>query len=386
MLLNRVIAQTLRVGLSEPVIIDRVLESRKFKPALDGSWPSLDQVLGYMGYRADEFPLDQDVKHSLHLTKQIMDNFKEMNRLWSYQEPSFEEIGLKPSAGIVSSFESSVRRYLFMKERKHLLADPVFIHTTGFSNAEQLLQSNGEFNDQYFSTSLFDPNQVAKVFRLSVGLILDVPQESIIAASDSECVSKGNHSFLASSYQIRAVNNYIRSLLINAKIESVDSDLKQIRYHLWLNRLGDVFREDQVQDHENRAEKQRRDFSTLFRRKGMGIAAELQHIHDVADQHLHHMLDPYREHYFGCWHQAGQFEDRKTLTSRVCDSYFDADHNEVLVHSPWSCREFGLKPPKIKGVLMLIKQPSRYVDSWLSLMAKKHRLPIFYHPKVLRDF
>ncbi|MBY0530259.1 MAG: hypothetical protein K2P51_08770 [Rhabdochlamydiaceae bacterium] len=383
MVLNRVGPQTLRLLSSETSVIHRVLDSEKFTPAQDGSWPSVTEVLGYMGYSADEFPSDQNVKQSIHLTRQIMDNFREMNRLWTYSEPSFEGVELKQPLPKISSFERLFRRSLNLKERVHLLKDPVFVHTTDLKGAERILQSGGEFADQYLSTSLFDPQKTARVYPLHVGLILKVPQDAIILAYRSAfgCPDNGDHSFVASSYQIRAVNNYVHSVLMNSKIPRCDLELTDQIQSLGAPALKHLISHYEKLECDKNEEVKRTEFKTLFRREGIGIISELQHIHDVAEKHFQQMLGTCDLRYYGGWHRAGEFQDKETLASRI--SSLDPDYNEVVVHTPSSCRKFGFMPPKIIGLLKIFHFPS--INASVSSLAKKYQLPIFYHPSLQRN-
>ncbi len=373
------------MALSRVLSQSNFLSNRMSSPAC----PSVDEILE----RMDSVPL----------TRCNIDHFREMGHLMTYQEPSFEGIGLKASS--LMSRSTNIP----------LLSDTVFVHATLIDRAIQLIQSDGEFSKRYFSTSLFDPNNPnGGCFPARVGLILDIPTESVITAYHRDLntcrrSSSRHPSFLAENYQIRAMKNYIQSLLLNSGCQVADADIRgnnqpALESKLGLNsirKLIDVYRDRM---HKMTEREHREAYKALFQREGIGIASELEHVYEVAKVHLEHMLYLHNTNHFHPRPQylLGEFEGRERLLRKIDDfddkiqrttdirnPIHDSLWNEVVVHSPASCREFGLKPPTITGVLKMVDEDLdfTYIERGhcerVFNIALERGLPIFHHPKAV---
>jgi hypothetical protein len=383
-------------------IIHKMLTSDVFVPAADGSWPSIDEIMKYIAYRADDYSSQDELKHSIRLSKNIIDNFRKLNDLFSYKEPSFGTTGLKEEFDNSTPINKFMQQFFYPFNKIPLLTDTVFVHTTNYSNAIALIESNGEFANQYFNASLFDPkNDSVKCYPSYIGLILEVPTESIIASYHFDIFAiqnadSTNHTLIAANYQIRAIKNYINSILINSKVKPEYNPnhhylIGAIISELKLNELQYLIKKYQILVPNMTEAERATEFNTLFRREGNDIVFELKNIYQKTNILLQRMIrlpitNPfqlYGKYLLGKFEGKEEIMRRRVIKWEVGEISPNTSWNNLVIHSPANCRELGLQPPKIRGVLQ-IRNISGFDRSVIST-ARRYNLPIYQHPTALRD-
>lgn len=380
-----------------------IMASKKYEQPSNGTWPSIDEILDHLGY--DEKKFEAFIENyksrkrlpftSLQLSKNVMDNMKTFRTLFSSKEPKYEGVGLDLHT---KSSLRTIYSWLFPNSQKiQYLTNKVFVHAT--PKAYNLIDSNGEFVNRYFSASLIDPQADPKVakglFTSGVALILDVPSEAIIEAHHSDlhvptnftntiysnCKEDELHNIITANHQVRVIRNYVNALISRSLIASNYKDLQKkiifkecflTQYEKKIQILIDSYSEftKTMTDDELKNE-----FKRIFNREGINILGEFKHIQNQIRKHslVMHSLP-------GKPWMIGKMKSLKSLTVRKQRN--ECTYNEIVVHTPSNCRELGLKEPKIVGILLPDDDPE-WKKSEIVKIAQKKNLSVYYRPKHL---